>query len=336
MAFGPRNLGVPAATIAERVTTSLTAVGLIAERSTNPYDLDLSRRKLVALAGVLAMDPAVLVLDEPTTGQDADGLARVGAVVEAMEQAGRTVVAITHDMEFAASHFGRIVVMRDGVVVADGPPEQVFAPAGFELLASTGLTPPPAARIAARMGLDVVPFDADSLLAVAQSVPLTFPLATTRSRNDVSTTSIPAMTRATISGRASPSAQPAPAAAAARARKTSRTPRIRPGTSSRPPASRGQTARQQDDRDRRGRTDESRPDERRRMDDRLERVRVGTDQRGRDDRDAAEDEGDESGQPRGHDRSATSWTSPSTIRHALMPGAPVVGSASSSLSETRT
>ena len=165
VAFGPRNLGVPAATIAERVTNSLTAVGLVAERSTNPYDLDLSRRKLVALAGVLAMDPAVLVLDEPTTGQDADGLARVGAVVEAMEQAGRTVVAITHDMEFAASHFGRIVVMRDGVVVADGPPEQVFAPAGFELLASTGLTPPPAARIAARMGLDVVPFDAASLLA---------------------------------------------------------------------------------------------------------------------------------------------------------------------------
>ncbi len=166
VAFGPRNLGVPAATIAERVTTSLTAVGLVAERSTNPYDLDLSRRKLVALAGVLAMDPAVLVLDEPTTGQDADGLARVGAVVEAMEQAGRTVVAITHDMEFAASHFGRIVVMRDGVVVADGPPEQVFAPAGLELLASTGLTPPPAARIAARMGLEVVPFDADSLLEV--------------------------------------------------------------------------------------------------------------------------------------------------------------------------
>jgi energy-coupling factor transport system ATP-binding protein len=165
VAFGPRNLGVPAATIAERVTNSLTAVGLVEERSTNPYDLDLSRRKLVALAGVLAMDPAVLVLDEPTTGQDADGLARVGAVVEAMEQAGRTVVAITHDMEFAASRFGRIVVMRDGVVVADGPPEQVFAPAGFELLASTGLTPTPAARIAARLRLDVVPFDAAGLLA---------------------------------------------------------------------------------------------------------------------------------------------------------------------------
>ncbi len=165
VAFGPRNLGIAAADIDELVTSSLAAVGLSDQLGTNPYDLNLSRRKLVALAGVLAMNPAVLVLDEPTTGQDADGVARVGAVVEAMLGAGRTVVAITHDMEFAASRFRRIVVMRDGVVVADGPPEQVFAPVGFELLASTGLTPPPAARIAARMGLDVVPLDAASLLA---------------------------------------------------------------------------------------------------------------------------------------------------------------------------
>jgi len=164
VAFGPRNLGVPAAAIAERVTSSLAAVGLSAERATNPYDLDLSRRKLVALAGVLAMDPAVLVLDEPTTGQDADGVTRVGAVVEAMRGAGRTVVAITHDMEFAATRFGRVVIMRDGVVVADGPPERIFAPAGVDLLTSTGLTPPPATRVAARMGLDVVPLDAAGLL----------------------------------------------------------------------------------------------------------------------------------------------------------------------------
>ena len=85
---------------------------------------------------------------------------------EAMRSAGRSVVTITHDMEFAATRFGRIVVMRDGVVVADGPPEVVFAPANRELLASTGLTPPPAARIAARMGLAAVPLDAQALLAL--------------------------------------------------------------------------------------------------------------------------------------------------------------------------
>jgi energy-coupling factor transport system ATP-binding protein len=163
--FGPRNLGIPAAEIADHVTRALAAVGLAADRSTNPYDLDLSRRKLVALAGILAMNPAVLVLDEPTTGQDADAVLRVGAVIEAVRAAGRTVVAITHDMEFAGSQFTRIVVMRDGVVVADAPPATVFGPANRALLASTGLTPPPTARIAARLGLEGVPLDVPSLLA---------------------------------------------------------------------------------------------------------------------------------------------------------------------------
>jgi energy-coupling factor transport system ATP-binding protein len=110
------------------------------------------------------MDPGLLVLDEPTTGQDADGVARVGAIVEAFRGSGRAVVTITHDMEFAATHFNRIVVMRAGEIVADGPPAVVFAPAGHALLASTGLTPPPAARIAARLGLPTTPLDADSLL----------------------------------------------------------------------------------------------------------------------------------------------------------------------------
>ncbi len=164
VAFGPRNLGIPAAEIAALVSASLAAVGLSDERATNPYDLDLSRRKLVALAGVLAMNPAVLVLDEPTTGQDADGIERVARVIASMRAAGRSVVAITHDMEFAAATFERIVVMREGVVVADGSPGSVFAPANVDLLASTGLTPPPAARIAARLGLATVPPDAASLL----------------------------------------------------------------------------------------------------------------------------------------------------------------------------
>jgi energy-coupling factor transport system ATP-binding protein len=169
VAFGPRNLGMSTGEIGTVVASSLAAVGLTEEHATNPYDLDLSRRKLVALAGVLAMNPAVLVLDEPTTGQDADGVVQVGAVIDAMRATGRTVIAITHDMEFAASRFARIVVMREGTIVADGPPTFVFAPSNRELLASTGLTPPPAARVAARMHLDVVPVDAAGLLAALRS-----------------------------------------------------------------------------------------------------------------------------------------------------------------------
>jgi energy-coupling factor transport system ATP-binding protein len=165
VSFGPRNLGLPAGEVAELVERSLAAVGLEGDGPTNPYDLDLSRRKLVALAGILAMNPAVLVLDEPTTGQDADGIARVGAILRAFREAGRSLVAITHDMEFAATQFTRIVVMRSGTVVADGAPAEVLAAANADLLATTGLTPPPAARIAARLGLTARTFDAEGLLA---------------------------------------------------------------------------------------------------------------------------------------------------------------------------
>lgn len=155
--FGPANLGLPQKTADELVEAALAATGLGDRRGVNPYDLGLSERKLVALASVLAMDPAVLVLDEPTTGQDSPGVARIGAIVDAVAAAGRTVVAITHDMEFAAEHFERIVVMRAGEVVLDGPPAEVFAPEQVAVLASTGLEPPVSAQVGARLGLGSTP-----------------------------------------------------------------------------------------------------------------------------------------------------------------------------------
>jgi energy-coupling factor transporter ATP-binding protein EcfA2 len=151
--FGPRNLGLGASAIRDRVEAALAAVGLEHARATNPYDLGGSDRKLVALASVLAMDPAVLVLDEPTTGQDAPGIELIGAIVAAWSNAGRSVIAITHDMEFAAEHFGRVVVMREGEVGADGAPASIFSAANMDLLASTGLALPVTARVSAASGL---------------------------------------------------------------------------------------------------------------------------------------------------------------------------------------
>ena len=164
VSFGPRRMGLSAETLTRLVDQALELAGLSGARTTNPYDLDLSTRKLVGLASVLATDPSVVVLDEPTTGQDGPGVARVGRIVDALREAGKSVVAITHDMEFAAAHFGRIVVMRRGEVAADGPRSSVFGPANLELLASTGLRPPPAARVAAAMGLTTIPADANELL----------------------------------------------------------------------------------------------------------------------------------------------------------------------------
>jgi energy-coupling factor transport system ATP-binding protein len=165
VAFGPRQLGLGDASVRRLVDQAIAVVGLDAERTMNPYDLGPSLRKLVALAGVLAMEPAVLMLDEPTSGQDGPGIDRVGTIVDGWRASGRTVIAISHDIEFAAAHFGRIIVMRDGEIVADGPPDQVLSHAQGALLASTGLVVPPAARIAARLGVEGVPRDAMDLLA---------------------------------------------------------------------------------------------------------------------------------------------------------------------------
>ncbi|MCV0404169.1 MAG: energy-coupling factor ABC transporter ATP-binding protein [Chloroflexi bacterium] len=158
--FGPRNLGRSGAELSAAVADALAATGLEGETATNPYDLGGSRRKLLALASVLAMRTPVLVLDEPTTGQDARGVERVRAVIEAAAAAGRTVVAISHDMRFVAEAFERVVVMRGGRVVLDGSPSDVFAEASWDALRSTYLEPPLASRIGGRLGLGSTPTDA--------------------------------------------------------------------------------------------------------------------------------------------------------------------------------
>ena len=164
VAFGPRNLGVHGRALDEVVDAALAAVGLQGEQRTNPYDLGYSRRKLLGLAGVLAMGSPVVVLDEPNTGQDARGVERVERIVEGLVVEGRTVIAVTHDMRFVAAGFERVVVMRSGRVVADGVPASVFGPDLVATLASTFLVPPLPARVGARLGLGGTPTD-EALLA---------------------------------------------------------------------------------------------------------------------------------------------------------------------------
>ncbi|MEA2548080.1 MAG: energy-coupling factor transport system ATP-binding protein, partial [Chloroflexota bacterium] len=138
------------------------------DAETNPYDLGYSRRKLLALASILAMGTPIVVLDEPTTGQDARGVERIHRIVAELSAAGRTVVAISHDMRFVAEAFERVIVMRDGRIVLDGSPADVFAEAAWPTLASTFLEPPLAARIGARLGLGSTPTDETLLAALGK------------------------------------------------------------------------------------------------------------------------------------------------------------------------
>jgi energy-coupling factor transport system ATP-binding protein len=169
VAFGARNLGLRGRALDERVTAALSAVGLTDERAANPYDLSFSQRKLLALASILAMSTPAVILDEPTTGQDLRGRQRVRQIVADLATEGRTVVTITHDMEFAAETFERIVVMREGRVVLDATPNEAFAQRSWPLLRSTNLEPTYPAQVGARLGLGSTPTTDSLVRALAAS-----------------------------------------------------------------------------------------------------------------------------------------------------------------------
>jgi energy-coupling factor transport system ATP-binding protein len=166
--FGPRNLGRTGPELERAVEDALLATGLEGDANVNPYDLGYSRRKLLALASILAMGTPVVVLDEPTTGQDAHGIDRVQTIIRSLAEAGRTVVAISHDMRFVAESFDRVVVMRAGKVIMDGTPAEVFAEPSWPTLASTYLEPPLAARVGARLGLGATPTEVSLVEALAR------------------------------------------------------------------------------------------------------------------------------------------------------------------------
>jgi energy-coupling factor transport system ATP-binding protein len=164
--FGPRNLGLSGGALRAAVDEALAEVGLDTEAGTNPYDLGASRRKLLALASVQAMRTPVLVLDEPTTGQDMRGVAIVRRVIDAAHAAGRTVIAISHDMGFVAESFDRVVALRAGKVILDGTPALVFSKASWDALRSTYLEPPLPAIVGSRLRVGATPTDAELVAAL--------------------------------------------------------------------------------------------------------------------------------------------------------------------------
>jgi energy-coupling factor transport system ATP-binding protein len=164
VSFGARNVGLRGWELEESVASALESVGLAGERRTNPYDLGYSQRKLLTIASVLSMRTPIFVLDEPTTGQDARGVRTLQAIVERVSAEGRIVICVSHDLRFVAESFARVVVMRGGQMILDGPPEETFAESNWETLRSTNLAPPYAARVGAKLGLGSTP-TAEALVA---------------------------------------------------------------------------------------------------------------------------------------------------------------------------
>ena len=146
VAFAPENLGVPPAEIRERVNSALATVGMFELRKHAPHLLSGGQKQRVAIAGVIAMEPRVIVLDEPTAMLDPQGRAEVIATVTRLcRLKGMTVVLITHHMEECIGA-DRLLVMSNGRLAADGSPAEVFSQ--VELMEREGLSVPETVRLA--------------------------------------------------------------------------------------------------------------------------------------------------------------------------------------------
>lgn len=168
VAFGPRNQGLSAAEVERRVAHALDLVGLADRRDASPFELSGGQQRLAAIAGVLAMEPELLVLDEPTAGLDPRGRARLRALMADLAAHGVTLLQVTHSMEDAA-RADHVVVLDQSHVLAAGTPAEVFCPANEPQLTAVGLGLPRPLAYACEHALDARPLTLEALVAALKA-----------------------------------------------------------------------------------------------------------------------------------------------------------------------
>jgi len=146
VAFGPRNCGLSEEEVRARVERALRQVGLWEQRQEYPFNLSFGDRRKISVAAVAAMEPRVLIFDEPTTGQDYRGRYELADFARQLNHNGTTVIMITHDMDLIAEYTERLVVMGNGWILLDGPTREVFREQ--EILAQTSIAPPQVTQLA--------------------------------------------------------------------------------------------------------------------------------------------------------------------------------------------
>jgi len=148
VAFGPKNMKLEKEEIDRRVRRAIEVVGLDYDKFANrsPFDLSGGEKRRVAIAGVIAMEPKILVLDEPVAGLDPQGREEILALVKKLQkEISPTIIMVSHNMDDIAVIADRIVALKDGKIIADGTPKEVFS--NRELIAEAGLDVPCATRL---------------------------------------------------------------------------------------------------------------------------------------------------------------------------------------------
>ncbi|MEM2117972.1 MAG: ABC transporter ATP-binding protein [Candidatus Bathyarchaeia archaeon] len=145
IAFALRNFGFKESILKRRVTWALNLLGLTQYRKTSPFMLSGGERKRVALASVLAWNPKVLILDEPTIGQDYQQKEKLRQFILQMKAQRKTIIIVTHDVEFVAECNPRVLLMREGKIVADGEARKILT--NLDVLTQASIVPPQITQI---------------------------------------------------------------------------------------------------------------------------------------------------------------------------------------------
>lgn len=157
IAFGPRNFGLSEDEIISRVDESMKLVGLdLALKNLSPFELSGGQRRRVAIAGILALKPKYLILDEPTAGLDPRAKKNLLAEIKRLHKLGVTIILVSHSMEDIANLASRVIVLTEGEILFDGTPRKLFGQE--EILKRAGLVPPAATKLLqkiSRAGLNV-------------------------------------------------------------------------------------------------------------------------------------------------------------------------------------
>ncbi|MDR2649639.1 MAG: energy-coupling factor ABC transporter ATP-binding protein [Clostridiales bacterium] len=149
--FGPLNIKMMPKAARENAMEALSAVGLADKTDSNPYDLNLSDKKLLCIASVLAMNTRVVIFDEPTIAQDWQGMERIKNIIKALKVQGKLVMTVVHDMDFVAECFERVIVFNEGKVLLDGSTDYVFTQT--DILRRACVSPPHIVQLGALAGL---------------------------------------------------------------------------------------------------------------------------------------------------------------------------------------
>ena len=127
VAFGPLNLGLPMEEVQDRVEESLARVGMSGYEKTAPHHLSGGQKKRVAIAGVLAMKPQIMVLDEPTAGLDPQGVVDLSKLLNELNDEGITIIISTHEVDLVPNYAQRVFILVDGLLIAEGTPKEIFS-----------------------------------------------------------------------------------------------------------------------------------------------------------------------------------------------------------------